>query len=142
MDHEVELVQTAIRGRIPGSMKLNLSDFEIKQSETGKPAEITCPKGHTAAVEVSSRKKGFVAHFDQEICQNCPFLEKCSVRQGKRDANWHLRFNQDQVNSSQRRRRSQHHQKEGHNLRAAVESTVREVKHSFPAGKLPVRAVS
>jgi len=142
LDHEVELVQTAIRGRIPGSMKLNLSDFEIKQSETGKPAEITCPKGHTAVVEVSSRKKGFVAHFDQEICQNCPLLEKCSVRQGKRDANWHLRFNQDQVNSSQRRQRSQHHQKEGHNLRAAVESTVREVKHSFPAGKLPVRAVS
>ena len=31
------------------------------------------------------------------------------------------------------------HQEEGRNLRAAVESTVRQVKHPFPAGKLPVR---
>jgi len=29
LDHEVELVQTAIRGGIPGSIKLTLSDFEI-----------------------------------------------------------------------------------------------------------------
>jgi hypothetical protein len=29
--------------------------------------------------------------------------------------------------------------KEGSNLRAAVEATVRQVKHPFPAGKLPVR---
>ncbi|MHC1771533.1 MAG: transposase [Flexilinea sp.] len=104
IDHEVELIQTAIRGRIPDNMKLNLSDFEIKQGETGKPAEITCPQGYSAVVEAGSQKKGFVAHFDQEICQNCPFPEKCSVRQGKRDAKWHLRFNQDQVNSSQWRR--------------------------------------
>ena len=139
LDHEVELIQTAIRGRIPDRMKLNLPDFEIKQSETEKPAEITCPQGYSTVVKASSQKKGFVAYFDQEICQNCLLLEKCSVRQGKRDAKWYLRFNQDQVNSSQRRRGSLHHQKEGHNLRAAVESAVWEVKHSFPAGKLPVR---
>lgn len=50
-----------------------------------------------------------------------------------------LRFNQEQVNSSQRRRHSLNHQKEGRNLRAAVEATVREVKHPFSASKLPVR---
>ena len=31
------------------------------------------------------------------------------------------------------------HQEEGRNLRAAIEATVRQVKHPFPAGKLPVR---
>jgi hypothetical protein len=31
------------------------------------------------------------------------------------------------------------HQQEGRNLRAAVEATVRQVKHPFPASKLPVR---
>jgi len=31
------------------------------------------------------------------------------------------------------------HQEEGRNLRAAVEATVRQVKHPFPASKLPVR---
>jgi hypothetical protein len=40
---------------------------------------------------------------------------------------------------SQRRRRSQTHLQEGRNLRAAVEATVRQVKHPFPANKLPVR---
>ena len=40
---------------------------------------------------------------------------------------------------SQRRRRSLAHQKEGRNLRAAIEATVRQVKHPFPASKLPVR---
>ena len=31
------------------------------------------------------------------------------------------------------------HQDHSHNLRSAVEATVRSVKHPFPAGKLPVR---
>jgi hypothetical protein len=31
------------------------------------------------------------------------------------------------------------HQDHSHNLRFAVEATVRSVKHPFPAGKLPVR---
>ena len=42
---------------------------------------------------------------------------------------------------SQRRRRSQIHLQEGRNLRAAVEATVRQVKHPFPASKLPVRGL-
>ena len=38
-----------------------------------------------------------------------------------------------------KRKRGAAKKKEGRNLRAAVEATVREVKHPFPAGKLPVR---
>ena len=50
-----------------------------------------------------------------------------------------LYFSQQRAQVSQRRRRSAAKKKEGRNLRAAVEATVREVKHPFPAGKLPVR---
>lgn len=140
LKHDVEQIQTAIRGRIPSSEKLNLVDFKIKQSaESGKPTQITCPQEQTVAVHASSQKKGFVAHFDDEVCQVCPFLSKCPVQRGKRDPRFHLRFNQNQVNMSQRRKRSKIHQEEGRNLRAAVEATVRQVKHPFPAGKLPVR---
>jgi hypothetical protein len=32
-------------------------------------------------------------------------------------------------------------QREGKNPRAAIEGTIREVKHPFPAGKLPVRGL-
>ena len=91
------------------------------------------------AIVPSSQKDGFVVHFETEVCQACPFLQKCPTQNGKRDPRFHLRFNQNQVNVSQRRRRSLVHQEEGRNLRAAVEATVRQVKHPFPASKLPVR---
>jgi len=138
-DNKVEQIQTAIRGRVPSAKKLNLSDFVIKQSESGTPTQITCPKEQTVVVQQSSQKKGFVAHFEGKVCLTCPFLQKCVAQPRKRDPDFHMRFNQKQVNMSQRRRNSLIHQKEGRNLRAAIEGTVHQVKHPFPAGKLPVR---
>ena len=135
----VEQIQTAIRGRIPNNEKLNLSDFEIKQTEKGVPTRITCPQGQTVAVHSSSQKKAFVAHFEDEVCLDCPLLPKCPVQRGKRDLRFHLRFDQNQLNMSERRKRSQIYREEGRNLRAAVEATVRQIKHPFPASKLPVR---
>jgi len=140
-DHRVSQIQTGIRGRIPQADKLHLSDFEIKQTDTGKPVQMTCPHGQHVSVQMGSKRKGFVAHFDASICQGCPFHQagQCPTRPGKRDPRFHFYFSQKQAQVSQRRRRSVIHQKEGRNLRAAVEATVREVKHPFPAGKLPVR---
>ena len=139
-DNQVEQIQTAIRGRAPSTEKLNLADFEIKQTETGKPTQITCPKGQTVEIHPSSQKKGYVAHFDLAICQACPFYQKgCPAQPGKRDPCLHLNFSEQQVNVSQCRRRSVARQKEGRNLRAAIEATVREIKHPFPASKLSVR---
>jgi len=135
----VEQIQTAIRGRIPNNEKLNLSDFSIKLAENKKPTQITCPQGQTVAVHSSSQKKAFVAHFEDEVCLTCPLLPKCPVQRGKKDLRFHQHFNQNQVNMSQRRHRSQIHLEEGRNLRAAVEATVRQIKHPFPASKLPVR---
>jgi len=138
-DHQVEQIQTAIRGRIPNNEKLNLSDFEIKQTEKGIPTQITCPQGQSTAVHTSSQQKAYVAHFEDNLCLTCPLLPKCPVQRGKRDLRFHLRFDQKQLNLSERRQRSLIHQEEGRNLRAAVEATVRQVKHPFPASKLPVR---
>jgi hypothetical protein len=140
-DNQIEQIQTAIRGRAPSTEKLNLADFKIKQTETGRPTQITCLQSQTAAVQRSSQRKGFVAHFEVQVCKSCPFLQSCPVQRGKRDPRWHLRFSQKQANVSRRRRRSLIHQEEGRNLRAAVESTVRQVKHPFPASKLPVRGL-
>ena len=137
--NQVEQIQTAIRGRVPNHEKLNLSDFEIKQTGKGFPTQITCPQGQSAAVHTSSQKKAYVAHFEEGVCLTCPLLSKCPVRRGKRDLRFHLRFNQKQINLSERRRRSLIQLAEGRNLRAAVEATVRQVKHPFPASKLPVR---
>ncbi|MBC8333631.1 MAG: transposase [Anaerolineales bacterium] len=138
-DNQIKQIQTAIRGRAPSTEKLNLADFRIKQDESGKPAQITCPRGQSVMVHSSSHKKAYVAHFGNEVCQACPLVQKCPAQRGKRDPRWHLRFSQEQANVSQRRCLSLIHQEEGRNLRAAVEATVRSVKHPFPAGKLPVR---
>jgi hypothetical protein len=138
-DYQVEQIQTAIRGRIPSSEKLNLSDFTIKRAENKKPTQITGPQGQTVAIHSSSQKKAFVGHFENEVCQACSLLQKCPLQRGKKDLRFHLRFNQNQLNMSERRQRSQIHLEEGYNLRAAVEATVRQVKHPFPASKLPVR---
>ena len=137
--NQVEQIQTAIRGRIPNNEKLNLSDFEIKQTEKGVPTRITCPQGQSTTVHTSSQQKAYVAHFEDNFCLTCPLLPKCPVQRGKRDLRFHLRFDQKQINMSERRQRSLIHQEEGRNLRAAVEATVRQVKHPFPASKLPVR---
>jgi len=138
-DNQVELIQTAIRGRVPSTEKLNLADFEIKQSQSGTPTQITCSGKQNVAVQQSNQKKGYVAHFEAETCQGCPFLQKCPAQRGKRDQRWHLRFTQEQARMSQRRRKSLLHQKEGRNLRAAIEATVCSLKRPFPASKLPVR---
>jgi len=138
-DQHVEHLQTAIRGRNPNSDKLHLSDFIIKINDDGKPVKVTCPQGQTVAIQTSSQKKAFVAHFAAEVCQTCPLADQCPAQPGKRDGRYHLRFTHAEAHASQRRRRSQEHLKEGRNLRAAVEATVRSVKHPFPAGKLPVR---
>ena len=138
-EEQVEQIQTAIRGRKPSSKKLHLSDFKTKQTEEGKPTQITCPQGQNVKVQSSSRKESFVAHFDEERCRTCPFSSVCPAKPGKRDPCRHLHFTQAQANVAQRRRCSQIHLKKGRSLRAAVEATVRQVKHPFPAGKLPVR---
>jgi hypothetical protein len=138
-EQHVEQIQTAIRGRSPDPDKLHLADFAIKLNENGKPVKITCPKEQTVPVQTSSQQKAFVAHFAAAVCSTCPLVGKCPTQPGKRDPRHHLRFTQAEAHASERRRRSQEQQKEGRNLRAAVEATVRSVKHPFPAGKLPVR---
>ena len=138
-EQDVQLIQTAIRGRTPDPDKVHLSDFTIKFNAKGKPSKVTCPQGQTVPAQTSSHQKAFVAHFDPHTCQACPLLERCPARPGKRDRRHHLRFTQAQARSAERRRQSQAHAQGSQNLRAAVEATVRSVKHPFPAGKLPVR---
>jgi hypothetical protein len=143
-EQKVELFQSAIRGRQPNPDHLHLADFEIKlDDESGKPLQVTCPQGQKVSVHPTSQKKGFVTSFDPSLCSTCPFFEKgqCPTQPGKRDERPRLRFTQAEAQVSQRHRRSLEKKKTTGNRRAAVEATVRSVKHPFPAGKLPVRGL-
>ncbi len=138
-EQQVEHIQTAIRGRTPDPEKLHLADFVIKFNPDNQPVKVTCPHGQTEPAHPGNQKNAFVAHFKAEVCATCKLVDKCPSQPGKRDPRRHLRFTQAEAQTSERRRRSREQQKEGRNLRAAVEATMRSIKHHFPAGKLPVR---
>jgi len=142
-EHGVEQIQSGIRGREPDPEKLHLADFEIVQDESGAPVHITCPQGQRVAVEQSSQKKGYRADFDPQICQTCPFhIDGCCPAQpGKKRPTHRLTFPPSQVAVAQRRRKARKNKQEARNHRAAIEGTVHQVKHPFPAGKLPVRGL-
>ncbi|HUI89732.1 MAG TPA: transposase [Anaerolineales bacterium] len=139
----VTQIQTGLRGHNPDHHKLSLSDFAIQLDEEAKPAQITCPQKQQVALYPGRLNKGLVAYFDPTLCQACPFwqAQKCPTVVGKRDGRHQLYVNWVSAHSSQRRRRREIQKTEPHNLRAAIEATVRSLKHPFPSGKLPVRGL-
>jgi len=141
LEHQpVKLIQTAIRGPKPDPHKFHLSDFDIQFGQQGSPTRITCPYEQNVPI-TPARTTGLQAHFDPEICSACPFQKngRCRAKPQKRDQRFLLSLTLKQVMVAQRRKDFLEHKDTGQNLRAAVEATVRSVKHPFPAGKLPVR---
>jgi hypothetical protein len=141
--HQVEQIQTGISGKRLNPDKLYLVDFEIEQNEQGVPTRIACPQGQNVAVEQSRRQGSYRADFDPQLCQTCPFHleERCPARSGKKRLSFRLSFLPSRVAVAKRRRKMRLSKQDGENPRAAIEGTVREVKHPFPAGKLPVRGL-
>jgi len=137
---DVKLIQTAIRGPKPDSHQFHLADFDIHFDPQGVPSDIICPYGQKVPV-TPGRTTGLQARFDPEICFACPFHreERCRAQPQKRDQRFLLAFTPKQVRSAQRRKDFLEYLDHGQNLRAAVEATVRSVKHPFRSGKLPVR---
>jgi len=138
----VELIQSAIRGRNPDPEKPHLADFDIQLGEGSKPRQVTCPGGQKVTVRPSSQQKSYVACFELPPCQECPLFKegKCLAQPGKQsDKRLRLRFTLADAQASQRRRRSKESKRQSGNLRAAVEATVRSVKLPFPEAQLPVR---
>jgi len=142
IEQNVEQVQTKMRGREPDPDKFVLADYDIQHDEKGKPVTITCPAGQTIPVE-RGRTTGYLARFNVAVCERCPYhLEnRCRATPQKRIPCFRLSFTQRQVNWACRRRRHLAFKQEEGNLRAAIEATIRETKHPFRNGKLPVRGL-
>ena len=142
-EQHVTQIQSGLRGNRPEPQKLSLSDFAIEFSESGEPVQVTCPQKQQVPFCPGHLKKGLVAYFNPTICQTCPFwqAQKCPTVPGKQGGGQRLYANWVSAHSSQRRRRSEIQKTQPHNLRAAIEATVRSIKHPFPSGKLPVRGL-
>ncbi|OQA41369.1 MAG: hypothetical protein BWY52_02588 [Chloroflexi bacterium ADurb.Bin325] len=140
---QVSLTQTAIRGRKPNPEKLHLADFVFTQDPQGRPLEITCPQGQTVTVTPGGKPQRFAAEFVSTSCETCPLYTsgRCPPQPDNRRRSLRLTFDQADVERAQRHRRSRSEHSPGRNLRAAIESAVRSIKHPFPNGKLPVRGL-
>lgn len=141
-EHQIEQIQTAIRGRKPPHDKLGLEDFAWTTNAQGKPQTVTCPYGQHVPVTSGRKAHLFCATFQAPDCESCPRVEQCPSKRLKRKAKRVLRFSQHQVDLALRRQRSARARASGQDLRAAVEATVRSVKHPFGNGKVPVRGKS
>lgn len=137
--HNIDLLQTAIRGRKPSSEKLYLSDFLLEQSVDGEPIKITCPHNQATAVEKGRKDGRYLAYFEELLCAECPLQEQCPAEKLQRKAQRVLRFSGKQWRVARRRRKSKKLRESGENLRSAVEATIWSIVHSFPDGKVPVR---
>jgi len=138
-EHQIEQIQTAIRGRKPSRDKLGLDDFSWQTDAEGKPQAVTCPHGQHVPVTSGRKAHRFCATFQAPDCESCPQVEQCPTKRLKREPKRVLRFSQHQVDLALRRQRSARARASSQNLRAAVEATVRSVKHPFGNGKVPVR---
>jgi len=141
--HQVEQIQSAIRGTRLNPDKLHLSAYAIQQNEQGEPTQITCPQGITVDVQATPSHRSFLARFDPADCAECPFraAQRCRILWRKRCAKFQMDFTQQEVDAARRRRRCLENKRTPRNLRAAVEALMRSIKHPFSAGKFPVRGL-
>ena len=140
IEQQVELIQTGIRGNAPNPDKFSLADFAFTTTDQAKPLSLTCPNQQQVLVE-KGRTTGYIARFGPDTCQTCPFhlLDRCRAAPGKRDPSFKLSFTQQEIHWAKRRQRYQQGKLLKKNPRAAIEATIRSVKHPFPNGKLLVR---
>jgi hypothetical protein len=139
-DLTIRLIQTGLRGVQPDPKRFNLTDFQIEQDAEGQPTHVTCPNGQTADA-TPGRTSGWFARFPTEACSVCPFQlnQRCRAKPQQRDPRYFIDFTLNEFRIAQRRKDYLAQKLAQHNLRAAVEATVRSLKHPFPASKLPVR---
>ena len=139
VEMKVDQVQTAIKGAKPDPDTLRLEDFKWQISDQGKPTSVTCPNGVKARVIAGRSQDRYLAYFSLQDCEGCPFAADCPAKPLKRRPKRALRFSSKQQQVARRRQLSAQAKANGKNLRAAVEATVRSVKHPFRNGKVPVR---
>jgi len=136
--HQVEQVQTAIRGRQPDPAKLNLDDFTWEFDPEGQPLALTAPTGHRTEIEPGRHPDRYIARFDPPPPTS--FSPPASAAPATKPAPPPvLYFSQQQLDLALRRQRSAQARTEGSNLRVAIEATVGAVKRPFNNDKLPVR---
>ena len=99
---------------------VTLSDFEL--TDNGHVER--CPQGHEPVVR-KSKKERITQGFCLEVCANCPLVDGCPVKKGKK--HYYLRYTKKSARLAKRRTMEQTEEfKDRYRWRAGVEATMSE----------------
>lgn len=112
---------------------VTLSDFEF--SDNGQVER--CPQGHAPVVN-KNKKERIVQGFNLETCSNCPSVDECPVKPGKKY--YYLRCSKKSMRLARRRTIEQTDEfKERYRWRAGVEATMSEYDRRTGVKQLRIR---
>lgn len=137
--HQVELVQSAIRGRQPDPTKLNLDDYTWELDPDDQPLAVTAPSGQRAEVEPGRIPDRYIVRFTPPPVQTASATAAGPTE--KLTPPPVLYFSRPQLDLALRRQRTAQERTSGRNLRAAVEASIGALKRPFTNDTLPVRGL-
>lgn len=125
-------------GRKRSSDKLPIISFSFDDKER----ITTCPMGHAPLrSDLSKREDSISAHFERQLCEQCPNKDRCPIQLQKKDAVvriskkslWAAKAREDLADSEKRL--------EFTSKRVAIEGTNSAIKRGLGAGELDVRTM-
>ena len=137
-DQKVDIHFSAMTGKKPSADKIPFDQFEIDQ----RRQILACPEKQTPCrAAFDEKNKILSAHFDVEVCKNCPCLAQCPVKLQKKDAV--IRVSQKRILADETRAKLEAGgQQEATNRRAAIEGTNSALKRGQGLGKLAVCGIN
>jgi hypothetical protein len=137
-EHGAELHPSRLRGGRSQGNKWGWESYRWQLTEAGIPEQVSCRQGQVAVLEPAQKEGRWLARFESAGCATCPFFEKqCRVTPRQRSGPT-LNVTTRAIQVAVLRQRIT---AANNGVRAAVEATIRSVKHPFAAGKLPVRGL-
>lgn len=128
-DAGIEVVQTAVKGRVPAV------EMEIISDGTTGTVTVSCP---LQTVEATQARTNMKAEFSLEVCAICPFADDCPAK--KRKGCRTFSFDSAKVLADKRKHNIREIPPERRTARANVEATVKEFGGGFNRhGKIKIR---
>jgi len=127
---------TDMTGKQPDPEKIPLTAFTIKDHKTVE----ACPEGHAPySCQFNGKNNVILAHFDRNVCSNCPRQDACPVKFRKNNTVLRVEQNAIFLAEARERKEDKRARKEAGSKRTAIEGTNSSLKCSQGAGRLKVR---
>lgn len=134
--NNINLIPTGLVGRKLNDENLGFENFEINDKEH---KVIKCPMGHKP-VKSTYKKGTYTAHFDKEICNNCPNLSNCPIKEQKK--RYYFKVTQTKLHRAKLMAKMETKEyKEIASKRAGVEGIPSVLRRRYNIDSLPVRGL-